>query len=137
MKKIVLFFLVVWSFAVFSCEFSVENYCAQVKFNKGISRSYDSVFHIQFVDKETKKLKFFDKIDLKLWMVMKNGHAHGSEEVKIMKDKTGYTVSNVWFLMLGQWYFNITLSGNGKQVLGDIPICVMKNSNSGRLGKCN
>ena len=37
-----------------------------------------------------------------------------------------FLVSNVWFLMLGQWYLKLKLKDGTKNIASDIPICVRK-----------
>jgi hypothetical protein len=50
-----------------------------------------------------------------LWMKMGNGHEHGSDEVKIKKNKDHYLIKNVWFVMIGQWELFVVLKKDGKE----------------------
>ena len=57
-----------------------NNLCAEISFVSGISRKEDSKFKVVFHKMDTAKVNFnITKFDLKLWMVMKSGHEHGSE----------------------------------------------------------
>ena len=99
------------------CDFSFKKYCARVVFKKKASRSYSSDFKIYFTDIKTKKAVMpSEEVYPYLWMKMGNGHEHGSDEVKITKNKDHYLIKNVWFVMIGSWELFIVLKKDGKEV---------------------
>ena len=122
-----------------SCEFPIgQNICAVIKFKNGVSRKNDSPFEIKFETKDKKLIKIEKRPEMKLWMVMKSGHGHGSDELEIIPQKNGasYFVKNVWFMMLGQWQLKINLFHEGKSYNTELPICVYKLSDKSGPGNC-
>lgn len=127
------------------CEFNIANdICANIHFKNGISRKIDSVFEIYFEKKTDKgmikKFELQKLPNLKLWMVMKSGHGHGSEplSISILKEDhlDRYLVTNVWFMMLGQWDLEVELLVEGSVVKGKIPICVQRDIKKSKAGLC-
>ena len=119
-----------------SCQFEInKDLCINLDFKNGISRKTDSVFDIQIVDSKGQN-KEVKELGIVLWMVMKNGHEHGSDEVKIKPSGKKYSVSNVWFLMVGEWLLKVKFKHQGKLYKTDIPVCVSKNKTVSNVGKC-
>jgi hypothetical protein len=121
-----------------TCQFKLsKKLCASVKFVDGISRKSDSKFEIIFSDTKGQRVNFKRTPEIKLWMVMKGGHGHGSEKLAIKKNNNKYLVSNAWFLMMGEWQIKISTSeGEALVNMQDIPVCVGRNSASSHLGNC-
>ena len=104
-----------FSFANRKCDFDFKDYCATLKFLKSPSRSYSSDFKLFFKDKKTNKnIIPKEKVMTYLWMKMKNGHEHGSSPVKITQEKDHYLVTDVWFVMIGDWELHTLLKQDGK-----------------------
>jgi hypothetical protein len=101
-----------------------------------MDRKKDSKFELSFLDKNNKTIKLDQTPLVKLWMVMKSGHGHGSEDLKLSWSENVYQIENVWFEMLGQWKIKIQLMRSGKESKGEIPICVMRDSTKGHVGSC-
>ena len=119
------------------CKFKLEeNLCAKVQFKNGVSRKIDSKFELEFVDLSGKHIGLVKKPEVKLWMVMKSGHGHGSEKLNITKDNNKYLVSNVWFLMVGEWQIKLELEYKGSKVLAEIPVCVGRKAEDSKIGTC-
>jgi hypothetical protein len=90
------------------CQLSLSNdVCANIKFKNSISRKTDAEFEIHFTNPAGQVLSLDKNPQIKLWMIMKGGHGHGSDEVKINKSGKKFNISNVWFLMLGKWKIKI------------------------------
>jgi hypothetical protein len=122
-----------------SCQFELShNVCSIINFKGPIGRKADAKFGLEFVTKDGSKIKSLDQDpEVVLWMVMKNGHEHGSDKVKIEKAKTGgYAISNVWFLMLGEWQIKLKGKHQGKEFSGSVPVCLRKNIAESAIGKC-
>jgi hypothetical protein len=120
-----------------SCQFLLnENLCAKVWFKNGISRKIDSTFEINFLDTNGKEVVLVKAPDIKLWMVMKSGHGHGSEKLKIKKENNSYLVENAWFLMVGEWQIKLELEYNGLKVQKEIPVCVGRKPEDSKVGTC-
>ena len=119
-----------------SCQFKInKDLCANLDFKNGISRKTDSEFHFQIVDRKG-QIQNVEELSIVLWMIMKNGHEHGSDEVKIKQIEKKYSVSNVWFLMVGEWLLKINFKHQGKVYKTNIPVCVSKNKTVSNVGKC-
>lgn len=119
------------------CQFVVEKgICANLNFTDGISRKNDSSFSIEFLGPDKKALTLKKTPEIKLWMVMKSGHGHGSEKLEIQKIDQKYMVKNVWFLMMGEWQIKTKFIYGDRVVLATIPVCVGRNSKLSKLGKC-
>jgi hypothetical protein len=98
------------SFAKSKCDIDLKNYCVSIEFDKKPSRSYSSDFKLTFKDKKTKKVMIpKQEVSAYLWMKMDNGHEHGSDKVKITKMKDHFKVTNVWFVMVGDWRLFVSL----------------------------
>jgi hypothetical protein len=141
--KLIGFALLFWSVNSISsvdskCQIALgESVCANINFLEPISRKSDAKFEISFVEKKSGKIVQLDQIpEIKLWMVMDNGHGHGSAEVKIKQLDKKYLVENVWFLMLGQWSLKISGKYQGKSFNGEPWLCVRKEVKNSALGKC-
>ncbi len=121
-----------------SCQVALgKSICANINFLEPISRKNDAKFEISFVEKSSGKLVQLDKApQIKLWMVMENGHGHGSAEVKVKQLDKKYLVENVWFLMLGQWSLKISGEYKGSSFSGEPWLCVRKEVKNSALGKC-
>lgn len=123
-----------------ACQYlASDQFCVEVKFDKEISRKSDSKFTLRILEKLTKKTLVLDSPPkIKLWMVMKNGHGHGSEKLKISeKNKTPiYLVENVWFLMKGEWKIKVEFFVKGVKHQQDLPVCVKRYSKDSHLGFC-
>ena len=116
-----------------------KDLCANITFDNAVSRKKDAIFKIRFVDSNNKAVVLKEKPAVKLWMVMKSGHGHGSDEVTIdqeEKEKHAYRVSNVWFLMLGEWSIKVEAKYNGELHKAEIPVCVRKDIMKSAVGKC-
>ena len=122
------------------CDYSFKdsNACIRIEFKNGISRKSDSAFEVTFINPKTgKNIELKELPKSKLWMVMKNGHAHGSDEIEVTKMKNGvYLNKNVWFLMVGDWSLYIDAKIGQKAERIEIPVCVGKNSKKSFIGKC-
>ncbi len=130
--------LTVFSAEKKECNFSLKNgHCVKISFDDVISRKKDARFHLSLFNKKSKNItNELKEFNLKLWMVMKNGHGHGSDEVVMKKNKGSIQFTNVWFLMLGQWHMKLTYKFDGKDFKASIPVCIMKNKDESRLGNC-
>lgn len=115
---------------------SSNNVCVSLNFTSKISRKADSQFLISFSDKAGKSLSLDQNPKIDLWMVMKSGHGHGSEALKIVKIKNKYMVSNVWFLMLGEWKVRTSFSIKSKKFSRELSVCVKRKPSDSFLGKC-
>jgi len=127
------------SFALDNCRFPTGKYlCTELNFNNEITRNKDAAFQLAFFSKKLpqKKVLLEQKPKIYLWMVMKNGHAHGSESLQITLRKNSYQVTNVWFLMLGKWDIHIEGSYQGEKFKLAIPVCIKKMSHQSAIGKC-
>lgn len=119
-----------------SCQFEIsKDLCVNFDFKNGISRKTDSEFEIQITDKKGQNKKV-EELNIVLWMIMKNGHEHGSDTVKIKENGKKFSVSNVWFLMVGEWLLKIDFKHQGKPYKTNIPVCVSKNKAVSNVGKC-
>lgn len=144
LKFFSLFFLITVSFTAVSstaskkCElkFQQAQTCVSIEFLKPPGRKGDAKFKLNFTDLsgKVKSLKAPPKVHL--WMIMKNGHEHGAEKLKIEKKGKYYLLSNVWFLMLGQWQVHVSFSNNGKLEKGHIPVCIKRKSAESYIGLC-
>lgn len=124
------------SHAVCNVELSKE-LCAKVEFQTPITRKRSSKFQIDFYDAKKKALIKLDKDPVvKLWMIMKNGHEHGSEKLVMARNKSGYLISEAWFLMLGEWIVRGEYTYKGKVIRKDFFLCVKRKSSESGLGKC-
>jgi hypothetical protein len=120
-----------------SCQFLLnENLCAKVQFKNGISRKVDSKFEINFLDLNGKEIVLVKPPEIKLWMVMKSGHGHGSEKLKITKGNNNYLVENAWFLMVGEWQIKLELEYKGVKLQEEIPVCVRRKAEDSKVGTC-
>ncbi len=142
MKRCILFLIVVLSSQVMAnekCNFDLtKTLCGKVEFVSGISRKKDSSFklYIYLKDKMTKGIFLKVNPDIKLWMVMKGGHGHGSEPVQLSKVKDYYLVKNVWFLMQGQWDLKISYKHGQKMIEKILHVCVGRTSELSQFGSC-
>lgn len=120
------------------CEYAVgELYCAHISFTGKISRKQDSSFLLKITDRQGKITPLDRPPKVWLWMVMKSGHGHGSDDVKISPHKTsGYLIENVWLLMMGTWQIKGEIAVAGKKYSFYVPVCVGKSAKDGHLGKC-
>lgn len=115
-----------------------KNLCAKVEFDAPISRRTDAKFKIGFYDLKGNAIPQNVSPMIKLWMVMKNGHEHGSDEVEIKRvSKHEFAVSNVWFMMLGKWKLIVEVSNKGQKSSADIPVCVRKDASKSAIGNCH
>lgn len=112
--------------------------CANIQFVDGISRKSDAKFTVNYTSlKNGKPVSLDSEPQVKLWMVMKNGHEHGSEPLKITKKKEGvYLHENAWFLMLGEWKVFITAKNNGISEKSFFDVCVKRKKSQSYLGSC-
>jgi hypothetical protein len=113
------------------------NLCANIKFLSGVSRKKDSKFEVNFLSLKGGSVNLEIVPKLKLWMVMKSGHGHGSDELMIKKVGNTYHVENVWFLMMGKWEIQTEVNYIGKVMNKSIFVCVGKQMNESHIGKCN
>ena len=107
--------------------------CASVEFIKTPNRKYSSDFKLKFFDKKNKKPQLLDNlVDAYLWMKMKGGHEHGTDKVKIKKLKDHYLVTNVWFVMLGNWQLHVKVVDKDEKVLdqGLMQVMVSRGTNN-------
>ncbi len=112
-----------------------KNFCVKIKFLQGISRKSDAKFELKLFDKNNRVVKLSSPPKIKLWMIMKNGHEHGSEELSIKLKNSDVLVENVWFLMRGEW--QIKLNFDKGPIFSDIvPVCIGKNPKQSYLGRC-
>jgi hypothetical protein len=122
------------------CELTVDglNLCMVPKFVDGVSRKSDSKFTLLFKDLKTQNVVELDKQPVpKLWMVMKNGHEHGSEVVTVKRTKKGiYLIENVWFLMQGEWNVFVDITLNKVIKKSAFKVCVKRKKHESYLGKC-
>lgn len=120
----ILFIVLVYNFSSLyaaPCDMKLNklNLCVNVEYlNPPPGRKNSSDFKLTFTDLKSKNKKLLDqKLDVYLWMKMKNGHEHGSEKVKIAKKEDYYLISNVWFLMLGQWELHVKVLEEDEKVV--------------------
>ncbi len=98
--------------------------CAHVHFLSPVNTSQEAslIFHVENEPGlEVKDLK------LDVWMDMGNGHGHSSAPVDFVVDSFNhYKVTNIWFVMPGQWFVrsSFTLGGNSFQI--NIPVLVQE-----------
>ena len=119
-----------------SCQFDFKQFCLTLNFEKEISRKKSSDFTLE-VFKDGNRVALQKKPEIKLWMVMENGHGHGSDPVEMKELAPGkYSVKNVWFLMRGEWEVKGSLNLDGKKSDFSIPVCVGKTPKESSVGKC-
>ncbi len=138
MKKILIILMLCFSANSYAkkCEgYLVDQICFDIKFEK-LNRKEDSKFSLKISENDSGKVQAVDDLKVKLWMVMKNGHEHGSDPVKIENKNQVYQVSNVWFLMLGQWQLKISGKMGKKSFDVSVPVCVSKNPEINGVGEC-
>ncbi len=147
MRNLLILFFITWACCFISlaeakydkfnsdskCQFKQDDLCIVVKFENGISRKNDSPFEIKFTEKNKAVL---NKPELKLWMVMKNGHGHGSETLTIKASDKKFAVSNAWFMMMGQWSIVGSIKAERKLYNFSLPICVGRTASESHLGEC-
>jgi hypothetical protein len=141
---IVLFFLINLNFSFAakekSCDIKIKklNLCMTAKFVDGISRKADSKFNLSFKNLKTNtQVKLTKAPQPKLWMVMKNGHEHGSEVVTAKINTDGsYLIENVWFLMQGEWkvFVDVTQAKLTEKTMFNV--CVKRKKSESYPGKC-
>ena len=120
-----------------NCQLVLNNeVCANITFKNLINRKTDAEFEIFFTDSNGETIALDKLPQIKLWMIMKGGHGHGSDEVKIKKNGEKFHVSNVWFLMLGKWQIKISGEYKGKRFAGEPDICIRKDSTKTAFGAC-
>ena len=121
-----------------SVKFGKAGLCASINPTTPISRKSEVKFHLSFYEDKakTKVLKLLKLPEVKLWMVMKSGHGHGSEELKITSTKDGFEISNAWFLMVGDWQVKIKFDYNGQEYAADANICVERKAKDSFVGRC-
>ena len=120
-----------------ACPYKFDEGCVEIVFDGPISRKNDSSFLLNFKDHNNKHMVLEQLPNLKLWMVMSNGHEHGSEPVKITKKAAGFQVTNVWFLMRGRWLVKLDFKYKGNKRQMEIPICVGQTSQTSHVGECS
>lgn len=114
-----------------------KDLCVRLNVHGTISRKQAARFDLKFFTKDGKKIDKFDqKPEVLLWMIMRNGHEHGSDPVKVTAMKSGYQVSEAKFLMLGQWQIKLKLKYQGKTVSGFIPFCVRQDVSKSAVSRC-
>lgn len=122
------------------CNITLKNagLCASISALTEISRKSEVKFHLSFYEDsaKTKVIKLSKLPELKLWMVMKSGHGHGSEELTVISDDKGYLVGNAWFLMVGEWQVKIKVEYKGKPITADAIICVERKARDSHIGHC-
>ena len=104
-----------------------------------ISRKEAGKFKLEFFDSSKKKrspIKLIQAPEAHLWMVMKGGHGHGSEDLSLKVDNNTYLLSNAWFLMMGEWQLKLKFKHNGAVVQSILPICVERKPADSHLGHC-
>lgn len=144
MLKIILLLTGVFSlsFSAYSKECKAklikENLCVKVEFLKPANRKEAASFKLIFKDSKGRAIMPKPKLEAKLWMVMKSGHGHGSEELKLEKKKDHYLVSNAWFMMLGTWSINIKLVDDKNKAVDSTKynLCIRKESTKNTHSKC-
>ncbi len=116
-------------------QFKDSTICAEVNFTSPIGRKDDATFKLTFYEGKN-KIILKTKPNVYLWMIMKNGHEHGSEKLTQKIEGSDYLFSNVWFMMLGQWQLHVKFKHKGKDLSGLLPICVKKSSKNSYHGLC-
>lgn len=114
-----------------------KNLCAEIEFEKGISRKADSSFILSFKNEKGEIVNLDNDPKIKLWMIMKGGHGHGSEKVKIEKINKKYRVTNVWFLMMGEWQVKLDLNYQKTNMKSDLYVCVGRSTKESFAKKCS
>jgi hypothetical protein len=113
------------------CPYELGDLCAKTEYINTPTQSKSSDFKLFFYNKGSYKVPVMPtlKPHVYLWMKMKNGHEHGSDAVKIEQKKDHYLITNVWFLMKGEWELHIQLRDeNGKIVHKAMrKVCIGKN----------
>lgn len=120
-------------------EFKKLNLTAELRSMGDITRKDASTFKLELFDSTKSKrtpIKLEKMPKLHLWMVMKGGHGHGSETLKLKIDKNSYIVSNAWFLMMGEWQLKAELVHGKNTEKGIFPICVERKPSDSHVGKC-
>ena len=111
--------------------------CAELVSTTELTRKTAASLELSFFDKKSiKPVNLDGEMKAKLWMVMKNGHEHGSEPLKIEKMKGKYSLTNAWFLMMGEWKLKLELSHNSKEYKTEIPLCIEKKASDSHVGSC-
>lgn len=119
-----------------SCQFKFDDFCLTVNFEDKISRKKSSDFTLSVL-KRGEVVKLTEAPQMKLWMRMNNGHEHGSEKLEIkLQDNGDIKVSNVWFLMRGEWQIMGSLMLESKKKDFSVPVCVGKTPSDSQVGSC-
>lgn len=90
--------------------------CAKIFWIVGPSRPNENSFTLKFWDKEIGSADSGPYVDpghdvfVLPWMVMDNGHEHGTSPVTISEDDVGiYNVTRLFFIMAGRWQIHVQL----------------------------
>lgn len=105
-------------------EFKSIMTCAQIEFAKTPTSVEDASFTLTLNSHHALDIK---KLSVDLWMDMGHGHGHGSAPVSI--EQTGantYKVSNVWFVMMGEWQVKVAMETSEGLVEGIYTVNVTK-----------
>ncbi len=105
----------------------------------GIGRKEAATLKLDFFDMSKGKrsaVKLEKKPEAFLWMMMKGGHGHGSENLSITEENKSFILSNAWFLMMGEWQLKIKVFKDGKVDNVILPICVERKIADSHVGKC-
>lgn len=105
-----------------SIEFKSLMTCAQVQFAKAPNSNEDSAFTLKLESHHALDIK---KVSVELWMDMGHGHGHGSAPVTIEQlDAATFKVSNVWFVMMGQWQIKVKIETQNGEETGILPVVI-------------
>lgn len=111
--------------------------CAELVTLTELTRKTAASLELSFFDKKSfKPVNLDGEMKAKLWMVMKNGHEHGSEPLKTQKLKDKYRLTNAWFLMMGEWKLKLEVNHNSKEYKTEIPLCIEKDASDSHVGSC-
>lgn len=105
------------------CYSSVE--CVKIKFVEGPKAKVDSKFILKFESESTPIVKI-ENLQVILWMLMGNGHGHGSAPTQISAiGENEYLIENVWFVMKGKWDIKINFKSDGVNQELKIPVEIL------------
>ena len=114
--------IALFSTSLMACEsgeisFPQSDLCAKVEWLQGPNYNQFNSIEISLNKESTYKLNIIP------WMVMSEGHEHGSRPVKITAtSSTHYIVEKIYFMggMMGDWYLRFQLLNADNSVLEEV-----------------
>lgn len=106
------------------CSAEDSKVCAHIGYDQEFTtEKYDQfVYHVTVPNADQ-----IENLTVELWMDMGNGHGHGSVPVQFEKFGPGqFNVTNVYFIMMGQWQIKTSFALEGKTHHIVIPVQINK-----------